>query len=296
MLLTLADVTLARFPDFDHLDQAEIAQADAVVLDSFDSRGIYHPVQLNWKGDLAFFPNAEAFVRSDKERKKLAEAKAFFLDQGYTIEVKNVDDSLNHQFMELYRQTTLQKNRAIEYNSEMIVNKNLKSGVPVYLFGLFKDEQLESGLLASQVKDELRVMFGAKKKFPQVRGGIGGVLEIELLEFAYANHFQKISHGLSTNPAGIVDSAGVFEFKTRYGFTPFPVNEWRTMFILKPMVAQSDLVFVTIRDNQLIQLVVTDVSESVTEKYTSRLIPTTVQTSLTEHIAQARQLFGLDPL
>lgn len=294
MLTTNFDFIVARFPTWESRDQTEISQADMVIFDSMVEGGIYHSHQLNWKGDLSFYQHPEQFIRSEKERKAIPESRTFFTDQGYTLETVEATPELSQEFMELYRHTTLNRNRAIDVEAELVIKKNMSVGIPVWLFGLFKDGKLESGLLASQHKDEMRVMFGAKKRFDQIRGGVGGVLEMELLTFCFERGYKKISHGLSTNPAGIVDTAGVFEFKARYGFSAFPVGEWRTTFIMSEKVAQTNLVFVTAKDSHLTQHIVlkNDEDEATPNlaKYQTNLVPFTEGETLKTHLERAQYL------
>lgn len=293
MLFQQFELTVAHFPTLEAVQENEVSQADLVQIDTFVTGGIYHSQQLNWKGDLTFIDHPEDFLRSDKERKTLAQSKAFFLEQGYEIRVTQIDDEHNRRFMEVYKKTTLQRNRAIDFNAELIVKKNLASDVPVWLFGLYLHNELESGLLVSQVKDEMRVMFGAKKRFDQIRGGIGGVLEMELLKFCFDQGIKKISHGLSTNPAGFVDSAGIFEFKSRYGFSAFPLGEWKTTFILKEQVAMSDLVFVVADGKQLGLHILAKEELPHTSKYASKAIQNAQVELLSDHIHRAKKLLHL---
>lgn len=291
--MTQLDLKIARFPNLSLLDKKEAAEADMVWFDELVAGGIYHAPQLNWKGDLTFFSQPEEFIRSEKERKTLAESRLFFEDQGYEIKSTEIDEARNAEFMNVYRNTTLRRNRAIDFNAELIVRKNLASGVPVWLFGLYKDAQLESGLLVSQVKDEMRVMFGAKKRFDQIRGGIGGVLEMELLRFCFDRKITKISHGISTNPSGIMDAAGIFEFKSRYGFTAFPLGDWHTTFILNDKVALSDLVFVVATGPGLGLEILAKNELPQSSKYHTRLIKDTKIGTLADHMQQAQTILGL---
>ncbi|MBW7944037.1 hypothetical protein H3C70_01410 [Patescibacteria group bacterium] len=292
MLEKQFDLTTARFPNFESVIIDELTHADFLVFDTYVPSGVYHSAQLNWKGDLTFFSAPKDFIRSKREREQVERSKAFFLEHGYEIRVEEVDEKKCQEFMDVYAATTLKKDRAIDYNANIIVQKNLLTGVPVYLFGLYKDNKLESGLLVSAYKEEFRVMFGAKKRFDQIRGGIGGVLEMELIQFCFEKKIPKISHGLSANPAGITDNAGIFEFKTRYGFTAFPVGEWRTTFILNKEANLTELVFLTVRDNQLCYHVLGKDADTI-RKYQSRLVTQVSFQDIDEHIAKARQLFHL---
>jgi hypothetical protein len=293
MTFEYLDLTVARYPSLAMTNPEEMRQAAMVLIDEPVAEGIYHSTKLNWKGDLSFFERPEDFIRSDKERKDLEVSKAFFLSEGYEFKVCELTPELEQAFLTLYQETTLKKNRAIDFNAQLVIRKNQAGGVPVWVFGLYRDHQLESGLLVSQVKEDMMVLFGAKKRFDQVRGGVGGVLEMELLTFCFERGFKKISHGISTNPAGIVDSAGIFEFKSRYGFTAFPYGEWQTTFILNESVALSDIVFLTIKDSQLCHQILAKTETPSPSKYNTRFVKTSTVENLSDHIHQAHQVLGL---
>lgn len=291
MIIQEQDLTIAHFPDLISVNHQEVSQADMVILDTYHPEGIYHSDKLNWRGDLTFISQPLDFIRSKREREQVTISRQYFLDQGYQLRTTQVDQAQVEAFLKLYQATTLKKNRAIDYNAEIIIRKNLLTGIPVYLFGLYLQNQLESGLLVSMYKDEMRVMFGAKKRFDQVRGGVGGVLEMEFIHFCFQQRITKISHGISANPAGFTDTAGIFEFKTRYGFTAFPMGEWHTSFVLNPTAPLSELVFLTVTERQLAyHLLGSDPSQ--VKRYQSRLITQVTYEAVAAHVARARQLFS----
>ena len=283
------DFTIAEYNSLAELQKEEVAQADMVKIHSYVPEGIYHSEKMTWKGDLTGITDVESFIRSKKEKKHLSETREYFLQQGYTFKVQEVDEKSMQNFMKVYEETTLRKDRVVDYQAKISIEKNLKASLPVYLFGMFKEKELISGLVATIIQDEMRVMFGAKKKFPEVRGGVGGVLEIEFLKFCLKNNFLKISHGMSQNPAGISDQAGIFEFKARYGFSAFPYYDWVTTFILNSKVALSDLIFLSIADNHLCQIIVSNSTEDLQKKYSTKQVPFSLQKNLDEYIHFSRE-------
>jgi len=292
MLEKTLNFTIAHYLDPQSVVQSELSQAHFVMFDTYVPGGIYHSAQLNWKGDLSFVHSPKEFIRSKREREQVEASRTYFLEHGYEIKTEIVNEEKCQEFLKVYAQTTLKKDRAIDYNAHIIIQKNLLTGIPVFLFGLYKDGVLESGLLVAEYKNEFRVMFGAKKRYDQVRGGIGGVLEIEMMKFCFDKKIQKISHGLSANPAGITDNAGIFEFKTRYGFTAFPVGEWHTTFVLNKDINLTELVFLTIKDSQLSYLILGKDPETI-KKYQSRLITQVGFQDMDEHIANAHKLLNI---
>jgi hypothetical protein len=136
---------------------------------------------------------------------------------------------------------------------------------------------------------EAVVSFGAKQKFTEVRGGVGGVLEWELLQFCARKDITMLDHGRGTNPAGLVASAGVFEFKARYGNSAFPEGLWVTSYIRNPKLGISDLVFVSIINNQVGYTIVSDDTDPMFyKKYLTHLVNTVQVLSLKEVVSTAR--------
>lgn len=273
MLTHQFDLTIARFASVDDVDLEELKKADIVEIRQKVPGAIYHSRSMVWRGWLEGKKTPEAFIRSKKERKAvLANIEAFKKD-GYRFETKEMTPQLYEEFVLLYQETTLKRERALSFDLNEVVWGKALAGNPVFLIGLFQGERLESGLVFSiNKKKEVLVSYGAKRKFTGRRGGVGGVLEYFLLEFCLANQINEISHGKATNPAGLTGKSGIFEFKARYGFSAFPMEYWVSTFIKNPQkIGLSDFVFVTVLNDDIGYVVVTDLSEKeVVKKYATR--------------------------
>lgn len=281
--------TIAHFLSMDEVDKDEVAQADVVTVLGKQPGGIYHSVSMRWKCFLDGQP-ANKVIRSHKERQSLEKNNRYFLDQGYTFEVKEMAEKDYQEFKTLYDNTTQKKERAVRYNLEDKLHGRILVGTTVYCAGMYKDEHLVSGL-AFTVTDnkEALVSFGAKQKFQEVRGGVGGVLECNLIEFCINNNVRVIDHGKSFNPAGMIAKAGLFEFKARYGNSAYPEGEWITTYILNPSIVLSDLVFVTTINDQVGYTIVTEDPKPTTErKYLTKLVKNTQVLSLKDVVTSAK--------
>jgi len=276
------DYRVARYNCVEDIDLTEVEQADVVQVRGYVPGGIYHSQYMSWRGKISGIQKPETFIRSKKERKAIRKNKQFFEDQGYYFAVKPGSETLYRQFETIYKETTLNRDRAIIFDLEKVLRK-IKIGEEVYFAGMFKDDQLVSSLTFYVKKNKASVAYGAKERVNTVRGGVGGVLELELLSFCLEHDIENILHGRSINPAGITGSAGIFEFKTRYGFTAFPSQPWVTTFINNPAIALSDLVFVSIVDNHLGYIVVTDNSlKKTVKKYQAKEVSTVTIVSTKE--------------
>lgn len=270
MLVQKFDFLVAEYTHISQVDRSEVEQADAVIIRGFVEGGIYHSAQLSWSGNIVGVENSIQFIRSKKEKSSVNRNRKYFEDMGYEFKVVLMDKDLYDQFAKLYEETTMSKDRAIRYEIEKVMGA-IDVGKERYLVGLFKNNKLKSALLFYVADKKCVVSYGAKQKFKKARGGVGGVLEMELLDYCFANGIEEISHGKSINPAGIVGSSGIFEFKSRYGYTAYPFNYWQTMFIKNPKIAISDLVFVSIIDNKVGYLVVTESKDNlIVNKYKTK--------------------------
>jgi hypothetical protein len=272
MLNTFFDFKLASYESLQDVVLEEILQADLITIREYVKGGIYHSQSMQWVGSLKGIESPKQFIRSKKERKVIDENKVWFEKKGYRFEIVKMTRALFIEFYTLYQETTLQRERPLHFSLKEQILGKVFIEMPVYLIGMFKKDKLESGLVFSVSDDNHAVVsFGAKKKFDERRGGVGGVLELLLIEYCLEQGITHISHGKSPNPAGITSKAGVFEFKARYGFSAFPSGYWKTTFIVNPKVALSDLVFVTMFNDQIGYVVVSDNKlETIQKKYQTR--------------------------
>ncbi len=299
MIKQLFDINVATYRWRESLVKEEVEAANLVVLPGKQVGGIYHSESMIWRGDLLGQTSPELFIRSKRERKNINFARNFFLTQGYSLQTHFVTTKLEvEQFYELYQKTTLlrkssdqHKKRVRDYFDPDILAKKQAVGEQVILIGLYQGDQLVSGLLCFTEKDLLKVGYGAKELFPEVRGGIGGLLELELLQFGITNNYRSISHGRSTNPAGLIDRAGIFEFKTRYGFSPYPSGPWQTTYLRSADFVLGDVIFLGLNNGQLGLTVLTTSTETeiIANKYQSLATNLVSVININDHVKNARQ-------
>lgn len=296
MLTNRFDYTVAYYNHFEEVDAEEVKAADLVTILGKHSGGIYHPISMRWK---CFLKNQQSseIIRSQKERQSLEKNKQYFIDQGYTFQVKEMNESDYYEFEALYNNTVQKKIRAVRYTLKDKILGRILVEVPVYCAGMYKEGALVSGLIFSITdKKEALISFGAKQKFQEVRGGVGGVLEWNLIQYCVEHDIKVIDHGKSFNPTGLIAKAGLFEFKARYGNSAFPEGEWLTSFILNPTIVLSDMVFVTTINDQVGYTIVTEESsENVHKKYLTNLVTNTEVLSLSKVVESARNTFKLGP-
>lgn len=278
MLTSQFDYQFAQFKSIEDVILDEVEQADFVIVDGFVPGGVYFSQNVIWRGDLETTKDIKQFIRSKSERKDIDSNENYFLSRGYKIITKPLTEGLFEEFLALYGETVLKKKRAMHFDFKEKILRLITTQAPIYIICLLDEAGvLQSGLIfdeqKSEGKKEARVFYGAKKRFGHIRGGSGGVLEYELLKYCKDNGIRKISHGRAKNPAGLVSSSGIFEFKARYGYTAYPDGVWKTMFLKNPQIGLSDWVFLTIFDNQLGYLIVSDEKNpEIRKKYLTKEI------------------------
>lgn len=266
MLIEKGNLKIASYFYQEKPDLAEIEAADIVSFKYQVEGGVYIPENIAWFGDLTGIEKAEDYILSKRGRKSLKKAQEYFQEAGFELNVREMDETLFAEFKKLYENTTMRKERAIIYDLETSILGRIKVGKKCYIAGLYKKDILRSGLVFSINEASAVVSFGAKERFSKIRGGVGAILEYQLIKYALDRKLKSISHGRATNPAGLFNTAGLFEFKARYGFTAFPAGRWQSLFIKNDQIALGDLLFITIDNNKLTYLVVSDDDLSNLEK------------------------------
>lgn len=293
MLKKLAGYTAAHFMSSDTINPEEVKSADVVTILGKHSGGIYHSTAMRWK---CFLGNKQAseIIHSQKEKQSYHKNRLYFLDQGYSFEIKEMNKDDYDEFKLLYENTTQKKERAIRYTLEDKILGRILARIPVYCAGMYKEKKLVSGLVFTISRNnEALVSFGAKQKFQDIRGGVGGVLEWLLLEYCVEHHIDVIDHGKSPNPNGLVNKSGLFEFKARYGNSAYPEGEWVTTYILNPDIVMSELVFVTTINDEVGYVIVTnDQTPNLQKKYLTWQVNTTQIISLDQLVAQGKAFFA----
>lgn len=292
MLKQKFDYTIAYFDSLSDVDPDQFKTADIATVVGYHPDGIYHSVSMRWK---CFLHNKtiSELIRSNKERQNLEKNREYFLNQGFTFEIKEMSEQDFYEFETLYDNTTQKKERAIRYTLKDKILGRILVQAPVYCAGMYLKEKLVSGLVFTITQDkELLVSFGAKQKFKEVRGGVGGTLEWELLKFAQAQKVSVIDHGRNPNPMGLTSKSGLFEFKARYGNSAYPEGHWVTTFIRNPKIVLSDLVFVnTINDTVGYTIVTGDYENTNQKKYLTHEISNIRVLSLDEVVNKAKNAF-----
>lgn len=293
MLQKTDDITWAHYLSVSELNANEVAQADFVSIRGHVPGGIYHPSHMRWFGSLVGISDPLEMIKSKTERKAIPANIEYFTSRGYEFKLLPLDEDLYHKFLEVYQTTTLNRPRALNIDTQDQLLSKIKINQPVYLVGLFKEEQLISGLtFYLNRRKEANVALGAKERFDEIRGGVGGVLEYYLTKFCLELGITEIIHGKTLNPAGITGRAGIFSFKARYGYDAYPEGYWQTTFVRNSSAALSDLVFVTIQNNGP-QYQVFSATETQLNQYSSKYCSNVTQGSFSELEKQSLEALDL---
>lgn len=210
---------------------------------------LYSPESVRWIATLG--KSVEEMFAEPKLLHYTAKARNNLSAAGWTFEVIELDRQSFEDFSSLYLQEVAKRERAKQVNIvDQTIGKS-ESGYKTLMFTAKDGGALKAGLIGYIKNNNFHVTLGAKTKLKGIKGGLGGILEVMLLDYCLEQGLQKISHGISINPAGLVTKPGLFEFKARYGYSAFPHGEWSTLLILNKEVITDDLILAGISDNTL---------------------------------------------
>lgn len=290
MLYKQFDYTVAYFDDESTIDPTEYNSADIVTIGGHHPAGIYHSTSMRWICSLKGRTISQ-IINSHKEQAALQKNRDYFVNQGYTFQVKPMKQADYEEFKELYENTTQKKARAIKHNLADRILGRILANIPVYCIGMYKGTTLASGLVFTvDSKNTAVVSFGAKQKFQEIRGGVGGTLEWELLKYCEAHSISAVDHGKNPNPVGLANKAGLFEFKARYGNSAYPEGRWVTTCLRNPDIVLSDLVFVTTIHDEVGYIIVSQDTASE-KKYLTNEVTNIKVLSMDEVVQKARSAF-----
>lgn len=245
------------------LHGVDLSSTDMVFFPEKQEAGLYISNSIRWLGSLEDCVSWREFVDSSSVVKDIVKGEDFIIRQGYSIRVESLTLELAETFIELYEREVVatKGDRLVEVNVEAQTKDKVNSSGGAYLIGVYEGERLRAGLVFYLRGKEALVTLGAKERYKKVKGGFGGVIEKHLIDWCIHHDIATISHGRGTNPAGLMAKAGVFEFKARYGYSAYPEGEWKTMLILNKSIVEQDLVFVTVNNEGLAYIVLTQGSE-----------------------------------
>lgn len=241
----------------------DLTSTDVVVFSEKQKAGLYISNSIRWLGSVGSLTSWQEFIGSSNVVKDVAKGEDFFIRQGLSIRVEPLTLTLADAFITLYQRevVTAKGDRLVKVDVESQTKGKIYSGEATYLIGVYEEGRLRAGLVFYLKGEEALVTLGAKERYKKVKGGFGGVIEKYLIDWCIHHGIVAISHGRGTNPAGLMAKAGVFEFKARYGYSAYPEGEWKTMFILNKSIVEQDLVFVTVDNEGLAYIVLTQGSE-----------------------------------
>jgi len=301
MLTKIHDLTIAKYPNLESVNQKEINQADIIAILGLHPQGIYTPKYARWLADISDIKNPLEILRSKRERKRTKKTLNKIFKNGYSTEVKLLDLNAYQEFKFFFEKVlTQQKQRFIYPDIDGTLLARIKNKEPVWVIQVRDQNSQLVGVLTLRInkKNEIRVSFGAKLHLDEFRGGIGSLLEYSLVEFAIKHNITIINHGRNTNPTGLISKPGIFEFKSRWGYTAYPEGEWHTLYVINPeALLGKESVWITTLNNKIIYLIATNKYSQLTlkdaAKYKTKLI-NQVKLESIENIANlAKQMFRL---
>lgn len=200
------------------------------------SGGIYTPESMSWLGALPQGRLPWSLIRSEETRVMAPKLMKKMIDLGYEVSSDLLNEKKYEDFKVLYEKEVMTKEHFIGVNLFDQSYGKVLAGFKTVLLGVYLQSRLVAGLVGYFKRGDFYVTVGAKERVKGIKGGLGGVLELQLLELCEREGIETIHHGNSVNPVGLATKIGLFEFKARYGYSAFPAGRWCTLFWLRPPI------------------------------------------------------------
>jgi len=298
MIKKIGDLVIAEYQSSSEINNREIDQADLVSICGYYPGGIYTPSYVQWLANISHLHIPIDILRSSRAKKVLRRTLDKANQLGIKIQTQPLTEKLYNQYKEYHHKTlTVQPNKRYKsINLDETVLSYLKNTKSTWLILVTMAHNSWLGAMIFRIvstKNTIRVSFSAKQHIADLRGGgIGSLLEYELIRFAIKNGITTIDHGINTNPFGLISKTHLFEFKAHWGFTAYPEKEWRTLFILKPrQIIDQEMLWLQIAKNKLYYTLATQkkVEEKYLHRYKTRLVTDVEQRRLNDISFQAKK-------
>lgn len=162
------------------------------------------------------------YLRSPKDQKRylsdlrLAAKSGIKITQSMAVDEKTFSDWLN-----LYRQILSDKKVGLKHINWNWYRRRSRQA-PIFQTAAFQNKQLLGGILWTIQGRSLRVA-GTACRHIKIPGGVRLPLEISLIAQAQNRNLTAIKHGRDLNLYGPYLNPGLFEYKSRLGYSPYPV-------------------------------------------------------------------------
>ncbi|GIW62283.1 MAG: hypothetical protein KatS3mg090_0109 [Patescibacteria group bacterium] len=261
--------------DLDKVNKKMLLEFPVIQIYGKTPYGIYHSENVSFNQRVNFQKDAFEHIRSKKERKALLKNYKYIESMGIKISVKRANLEDYRKFEELYNQTIVLKQRFKNISLKEQVLSKIDGGLDVFFINATQKDELLSSLAfyirKTSGKKKVYITVRANKEIKELRSGLVGILEVELLKFCIQKKISEISHGISFNPTGLLAPTGIWEFKTRYGNSPFPAGMFLSTYIKSRQISLSkDILFLTIGNNDLEYTIVCD--DNKRNEYKSRYL------------------------
>lgn len=212
-ILHVGAVADLRRAALDNADVVEIASPVSVGFSRYPK--IYWLLRLDGRRPIDY-------LRSPKDRScylsdlRLAAKSGISITQSMAVDEKIFSDWLN-----LYLQIISDKKVGLKHINWNWYRRRSRQ-TPIFQTAAFQNRQLLGGILWTIQGRSLRVA-GTACRHIKIPGGVRLPLEISLIAQAQNRNLTAIKHGRDLNLYGPYLNPGLFEYKSRLGYSPYPV-------------------------------------------------------------------------
>ncbi len=211
---------------------ANLESSDVVNVYSFLTSGFRRPHKIAWRKSIDDRPISEQ-IRSVKSQKHIKYDLEKIKSLGIEIkEVEEISQDLYDEWLKLYEKIISSKEGGKPViGADWLVKKQKEDKKVAGIFA-YKENVLIGGDLVFEVNGRLGAGYGIAERQNSLRGGLGLLLDYFFLVRAQKKGFKEVSFGQDTNLYGADLSTGLFQYKSKLGFTPYPANKayWTTTY------------------------------------------------------------------
>ncbi len=233
-------------------------EADIVNAYALARGGFRRPYKIAWRMKLD--PTLSALEHlSTKQNQSIRYDLQKITQTGIKIDkISRINNSIYQEWLELYKQIINSKEKGVTVIDKNWFEDKYKQGKEVGAVLAYKDGKLLGGNLLTTLTDVMVIGYGVAQRLPDLRGGLGLLLDYYSIEMALEQGFEQLSFGKDDNLYGAHLSVGLLKYKTKLWLTPKAANKtyWLTTFFKNFDKFENEIAFLAQNEAGELDLVV----------------------------------------
>src|SRR4030066_505600 len=217
---TLAEVNLSQ----------DLVKADIINVVVKNKSGFRRPVDIAWRKSILNNTPIIDQIYSKRARKQLKSDINKMSQLGVEIKkISEIDNEIFEKWLDLYTKIISEKEKGEVIVKKDWFEKKKEKGKKVGAILAYENGVLIGGGLFFDVNGILCEGYGISEKITGLSGGLSQLIDYYFLNFAKENKYSEVSFGQDTNFYGYDLSAGLINYKAKFGFSPIVAK--KTYFV-----------------------------------------------------------------